>query len=716
MKYEELRKKLSSYMNLESLELIDEYYKTAQKIYKGMYRDTGEDYICHSIEIANMLAELEMDPVTIGCALIHEGITLEKVDYEDIKEKFGEETAVILNNISKISHLKRTFKNENNKEKYRRIIVGLAENPKVLFIKFADRLHNLRTIYVHDSAHQKDVIDETQNVYIPIAHRLGMKMIMSELEDLCLRYSEPEMYQEILDKINVSKQELEECLELMKNEVSEMLFEHNIKFKILSRVKSVRGIYNKLKLGRKWESIYDLLGIRILVDKVEECYLVLGYIHSKFRPIPKRFKDFIANPKPNMYQSVHTTVFGIEGKTYEIQVRTYDMDEIAEHGVASHWSYKEKADGNIKNSLESRLDTFRALIDANDKESNLEFFSNLTKELKKNEIYVFTPKGDVIELPVGSTPIDFAYKIHSEIGNTTVSAMVNGKIEKINYELEDGDIVSLNTQSGKGPSKNWLTFVKTDTAKGRIKSYFYKKERERFISIGKEMLELEAKKRKKNLNDLLNNYPLEKLLKELKEDSIEDLYFSVYTLKYISTNILNKLDGTNEEKKEQLNKGIYPTTKTKTPLVLIGDYPDIMTSIASCCNPVFGEEIIGYVTKGYGIKIHSKNCKNIDKSNKRLVEVKWNNETDSKYKVILNLYIDNSQDNLLEIITIANKYDINIDSMNFVRKNKFNAYYEIIIRVKNINLLESFVSDLTKVKYISKLERVGNSESINSNK
>lgn len=708
MKYEELQQVLSTYMNKEHLKLIDKYYELAQEIYKDMYRNTGEEYIYHSIEVAYILAKLEMDPITIGCALIHEGITIEKVTYDEIKEKFGEEAAIILNNTAKISHLKRTFKKENNKEKYRRIIVGLAENPKVLFIKFADRLHNLRTIYVHDKEHQKEMIDETQNVYIPIAHRLGMKAIMSELEDLCLRYSEPDAYQDILNRINASRQELEECLEIMKNEISEILNEHNIKFKILSRVKTVRGIYNKLKLGKKWENIYDLLGIRILVNKIEECYLILGYIHSKYKPIPKRFKDFIANPKSNMYQSVHTTVFGVEGKMYEIQVRTYEMDEIAEHGVASHWSYKEKTEGKVKNSLEERLDTFRALIESKDKGSNLEFFTNLTKELKKKEIYVFTPKGDVIELPVGASPIDFAYKIHSEVGNTTISAMVNGKIVKLDYELEDGDIVSLNTQSGRGPSKNWLNFVKTDTAKGRIRSYFYKKEREKFISIGKEMLELEAKKRKKNLNDLLNNYPLEKLLKELKVDNLEDLYFSVYTLKYIPVNILNKLDGTNEEKREeQINKG-SSISKTNTPLVLVSGSSDIMTSIASCCNPVFGEEIVGYVTKGYGIKVHSKNCKNINLNNKRLVEVKWNDKIENKFKAILNLYIDNSQNNLLEIITTANKYDINIDSMNFIHRSKFNSYYEIIIRVKNITLLNNFISDLSKIHYVNKLERVGN--------
>lgn len=705
MKYEELKKILSSYMNLEDLVLVEKYFLDAEKIHEGMNRKTGEPYINHPLEVAIILSKLKMDAITIGCAIIHEGITLNKITYDEVIEKYGEETAIILNNISKISSLKRTFKNENNKEKYRRIIVGLAENPKVLFIKFADRLHNLRTIYIHDENHQKEIIDETQNIYIPIAHRLGMKSIMSELEDLCLRYSEPEMYQEILDKINISKQELEECLEAMKYDISEILNEHKIKFQILSRVKSVRGIYNKLKIGRRWDNIYDLLGIRILVNEIEECYLVLGYIHSKFKPIPKRFKDFIANPKPNMYQSVHTTVFGIEGKMYEIQVRTYEMDEIAEHGVASHWTYKEKVNGKIKNTLEYRLETFRALIDANDKGANKEFFKNFNEELKKQEIYVFTPKGDVIELPVGATPIDFAYKIHSEIGNCTVSAMVNDKIEKLNYELEDGDIVSLNTQSGKGPSKNWLSFVKTDTARGRIKSYFYKKEKEKFMSIGKDMLEIESKKRKENLNDLIDKYPLEKLLKELKLDNLEDLYFSVYTLKFIPINILNKLDGTNE-KKEVLSKSL--NNKIKFHNVLVAGDPDIMTSIASCCNPVYGEEIIGYVTKGYGIKVHSKNCKNINLNDERIIEVKWNEKVENKYSAVLNLYIDNSQDNLLKIITVANIYEINIDSMKLVGKNKNDIYYEVIIRVKNIELLNNFISELKKIHYINKIERVGN--------
>ena len=353
---------------------------------------------------------------------------------------FGTESANIVSSISKISNLKQTFK-VNNPEKYRRIIVGLSENPATLFIKFADRLHNLRSLKVHSKEHQKYIVDETQNIYIPIAHRLGMKKMKSEMEDLCLQYSDPEGYNKVLERINSSKTELEKSLARMKYEIMQLLDHHNIQYQMLSRVKSVRGIYNKLKNGKTWNNIYDLLGIRVLVDTVEDCYRVIGLVQAKYPPVPNRFKDYIANPKPNLYQSLHTTVFGEDKRIYEVQVRTYEMDEIAEKGVASHWSYKEKIDGSVKNNLDHILEQFRVLVEVNDIEKNMDFFSNIKEELKRSEIYVYTPKGDIIELPNGATPIDFAYKIHSEVGNTTTGALVNNKMIKLNYELKEGDMV-----------------------------------------------------------------------------------------------------------------------------------------------------------------------------------------------------------------------------------------------------------------------------------
>ena len=701
--YADLTKLLKTYMSSDDLKIIDEYYEESKDIFKDMKRETGEDYIYHPIAVAYTLAELKMDPVTIGSALIHEAITLEKRTYDDIKDKFGEETAIILECITKISHLKRTFKNEQNVERYRRITVGLAENPKALFIKFADRLHNMRTIYVKSSEHQSEIIDETMNILIPIAHRLGVKKIMSELEDLCLKFSHPDEYKEILDKINASRDELEDDLSEMKDEIIKLLKSHNIKFEILSRVKSVRGIYNKLHSGRKWDDIYDLLGLRVLVNQIEECYLVIGLIHSKFKPIPKRFKDYIANPKSNMYQSLHTTVFGYNNRMYEVQVRTYDMNEIAESGVASHWSYKEKTNGKVKTTLEERLETFKTLIESKDMDNNMDFFKNINSELKSREIYAFTPKGDIIELPYGSTPIDFAYRIHSEVGNTTVGALANSKMVKLDYIIEDGDIIELNTKKGAAPNKNWLKFVKTDQAKSRIKSYFYKKERDKNILLGKEMLEEECKKRSIDYNELFTEENFDKLINDLKLDNVDDLFFNISILRFLPSTIINRV----LPKKEAEFKPNQAVNKNDND-VLVEGYSDILTTLASCCNPVYGEEIVGYVSKGNGIKVHSKSCPNILNLNERFVSVKWNNESVHRYEATLNVYVITNLEDINEMVATAIKNEIYVESFNFREKMDNNPYYEVNIKVKDIDNLNNFINDLKQIKSVLNVERVFN--------
>lgn len=687
-------------MSEEYVDFIDRYYEKAIVIYEGMKRETGEDYITHPIEVAYILAELKMDPITIGCSLIHEAITLDKMNYDDIKKEFGEESAIIVSSVTKISNLKQTFK-VNNPEKYRRIIVGLSENPAALFIKFADRLHNLRTLYVHDKEHQKYILDETQNIYIPIAHRLGMKMIKSEMEDLCLQAFGSEQYKEIVNKINASKDELELSLTKMKDEITQILDSHNIKYDITYRVKSVRGIYNKLTNGKKWDDIYDLLGLRVLVDKVEECYLVIGLIQSKFPPIPKRFKDYIANPKSNMYQSLHTTVKGVDDRLFEVQVRTHDMDEIAEKGVASHWSYKEKTDGSVKNDLDTTLEMFRALIEVNDIESNMEFFSNIKEELKRNEIYVYTPKGDVIELPSGSTPIDFAYKIHSEVGNTTTGALVNSKMVKLDYELHNDDTVELITQKGSSPSKGWIKFVKTDNAKSRIKSYFYKKERDKYINLGKEMLMHECKKKNLDMQEVFTEENIKKICLSLNVDTLDDIYFSVSTLRYTAPSILARI----EIKPEQKKKPLLIENKNNKTGILIAGSKDILSSIATCCNPVYGEEIIGYITKGYGVKVHSKNCPNIDLNSERIIDASWEYNENNRYSTNLKVYIENNEDMLLQIITLSTKQDIIIDSINLINRNK-EYYYSITCKVKNIESLNEFTRELSLMNNIKNVERI----------
>ncbi|MDY6071981.1 MAG: RelA/SpoT family protein [Bacilli bacterium] len=699
--YENLVDVLKTYMAPEYIEFINKYYEQAKNVYAGMKRETGEDYIYHPINVAYILADLKMDPVTIACALIHEAITLGKMTYEEVEEMFGTESANIVNSITKISNLKQTFK-INNPEKYRRIIVGLSENPATLFIKFADRLHNLRTLRVHDKEHQKYIIDETQNIYIPIAHRLGMKKMKSEMEDLCLQYSETEQYNKVLDRINADKEELEKSLAKMKYEIMQVLDHHNIKYEILSRVKSVRGIYNKLKNGKRWEDIYDLLGLRVLVNTVEDCYRVIGLVQSKYQPVPNRFKDYIANPKPNLYQSLHTTVYGEDKRIYEVQVRTYEMDEIAEKGVASHWSYKEKIDGSVKNNLDRILEQFRVLVEVNDIEQNMEFFGNIKEELKRNEIYVYTPKGDIIELPAGATPIDFAYKIHSEVGNTTTGALVNSKMVKLDHELKDGDMVELITQKGHAPSKGWLKIVKTEAAKSRIKSYFYKKEREKYIALGHEMLSNECKKKNVDINDIITDENIEKLNNSLGTKDLDDIYFSIATLKYLPSSILNRLE-VHEPKKKVL-------TLNKKDIkggngILIAGSNDILCSLATCCNPVYGEDIVGYITRGYGVKIHSKNCPNIDLNSERIIDAEWESSNENRYTAKLKVYIDDVSDILLKIITLSTKDSIIVDSINLINRNK-ELFYDISCRVKNINDLHLFIDEINTINSVVKVERV----------
>ena len=699
--YEDLVDVLKTYMAPEYIEFINKYYEQAKIVYAGMKRETGEDYIYHPINVAYILADLKMDPVTIACALIHEAITLGKMTYEEVEEMFGTESANIVNSITKISNLKQTFK-INNPEKYRRIIVGLSENPATLFIKFADRLHNLRTLKVHDKEHQKYIIDETQNIYIPIAHRLGMKKMKSEMEDLCLQYSEAEQYNKVLDRINADKVELEKSLAKMKYEIMQLLEHHNIKYEILSRVKSVRGIYNKLKNGKRWEDIYDLLGLRVLVDTVEDCYRVIGLVQSKYQPVPNRFKDYIANPKPNLYQSLHTTVYGEDKRIYEVQVRTHEMDEIAEKGVASHWSYKEKIDGSVKNNLDHILEQFRVLVEVNDIEQNMEFFGNIKEELKRNEIYVYTPKGDIIELPAGATPIDFAYKIHSEVGNTTTGALVNSKMVKLDHELKDGDMVELITQKGHAPSKGWLKIVKTEAAKSRIKSYFYKKEREKYIALGHEMLSNECKKKNVDINDIITDENVEKLNNSLGTKDLDDIYFSIATLKYLPSSILSRLE-VHEPKKKVLT--LNKKDNRSGNGILIAGSNDILCSLATCCNPVYGEDIVGYITRGYGVKIHSKNCPNIDLNSERIIDAEWEDSTDNRYTAKLKVYIDDVSDILLKIITLSTKDSIIVDSINLINRNK-ELFYDISCRVKNINDLHLFIDEVKAINSVVKVERV----------
>lgn len=708
---DELIEKIKKYnTNQEDLKLIRKAYDYAKRKHFAQKRITGDDYITHPLNVALILTEINADAKAICAALLHDTIEDSDSTKEEITEVFGEEVANLVEGVTKINKINFNSVNEQMIANQRKILVGLSEDVRVIFIKLADRLHNMRTLYVMSEEKQKRKAKETLEILTPIAHRLGIYKIKSELEDLCLRYLKPDAYYDIVEKLNLKKTERDESVGKMLTEVSELLNEHNINHEIKGRSKSIYSIYNKLNKGKKFKDIYDILALRVFVETEQECYLALGLIHSKYKPVPKRFKDYIAMPKTNLYQSLHTTVFGIDGQFFEIQIRTYEMDKIAEYGIASHWSYKENSDGSKKDAMEKKLQIFRSIIEINEDTSTPEeFISSMKKDILTNDsIYVYTPKGDVMELPVNATPVDFAYKVHSEVGDKMVSAIVNDNIVSFDYILKTGDVINIITnRNSKGPSKEWLNFAITTQAKSRIKSFFSKIEKDDNYNKGVELLEKEIRKKKLVISEVLTNKNINIILDELKLKDINDLYIDLGSGKIIAQNVL-KIITKKDEKKDIINKintTITNKKKTSNNEVLVEGIPEIKINLSGCCKPIPGDNIIGYITKGSGITVHRTNCKNIIDVDERLVNVKWN-VTEKKYETDLLIYTDNT-DNLVEIITKASSNNINIDSIKAINKSDYKLY-DMTILVENNEVLRKFLIDLENLPFVLKVERMIN--------
>ena len=510
--YDELYDQVKTYIPENELNDISRAYKFAYEYHFGTKRQSGEDYITHPLNVAYILTSINADSATIEAALLHDLIEDCGVSESEIEEKFGHEVMLLVRGVTKINRLSFKSDSEATIVNHRKIIVGLSEDVRVIIIKLADRLHNMRTLWAIPEDRAKAKAKETLDILTPIAHRLGMSEIKSELEDLSLRYYKPNVYFDIVEKLNKTKVERESLVTEMMREVSGILNEHNIKHEIKGRAKSVYSIYNKLNKGKKFNEIYDLLALRVFVDTKEDCYQALGLIHSKYKPMPKRFKDYIAMPKPNMYQSLHTTVFGINGNPFEIQIRTYEMDLIAEKGIASHWSYKEG--GKVmQNAMEQKLQFFRSIMELTEEENkSTEFMNAVMNDVLKDSIYVYTPKGDVIELPLGSTPIDFAYRVHSRIGDTMVGAIVNDQIVPLDYKLKENDIVKINTnKNSKGPSKEWIKMAFTAHAKNKIKNFYSKIDKNENLKNGEEALAREFRRKKLSLSTFLDSEDLDKV-------------------------------------------------------------------------------------------------------------------------------------------------------------------------------------------------------------
>ena len=700
--FEELQEQLKTYMKDEDLKMVKKAYQLELSYYGKEKRMTGNDFINHPLSVALILTGIHADRDTICAALIHD-IMAKGVTKEELVENFNEVVARLVDGVTKINGINVSVENEYLTTYYKKIIVGMSEDVRVIIIKLADRLHNMRTLYAIPLESQKEKAKETLEILAPIAHRLGMQRIKSELEDLSLRYLKPDVYYDIVERLNNTKLEREMYVNKMMKEVSELLDENGIKHEIKGRAKSIYSIYRKLDKGKTFSNIYDYLAMRVLVDKKEECYLALGLIHSKYKPVSKRFKDYIAMPKTNLYQSLHTTVFGLDGNLFEIQIRTYEMDEISENGIASHWAYKENKNAalEMQNTTEKKLQFYKSIIELNaSKMSDEEFLNSVKTEVLNNNVYVYTPKGDVFELMAGATPIDFAYRVHSEIGDKMTGALVNGNIVPLNYELKTGDIVKIITnKASSGPSREWLKIVKTTQAKNKIKSFFLKNSKEDYINSGKDLLEKELRRKKKSITEFMKQENIDVLLKEFKVATLEDFYFQLGSNK-ISVKALFK-----EDKQEPVKEIKKAKNNLSDQDILVGEFKDIKTHIANCCLALPGDEIVGFITKNKGISIHRKICENISSTEERVIPVFWNKVTKNKYESDLVVYT-NSRDNIiLDMIETASNLGVSVESFNILN-HKEAFIYQLHVLVKDKEHVEKFMKKLESLQKVIKAERV----------
>ena len=708
--YDELVTECTKYIDKSGLELIKKAYEYALLKHDGQVRRTGEEYIIHPVLVAIILTTIKADTDTICAGLLHDVLEDTSATKEELANLFNETIATLVDGVTKINDLRVSTENDYLTSYYKKIIVGMSSDVRVIIVKLADRLHNMRTLFAIPLDRQKVKAKETLEILAPIAHRLGMHQIKSELEDLSLRYLKQDVYYDVVERLNNSKTEREENVQKMMDELSTLLNENNINHDIKGRAKSIYSIYKKLDKGRSFSDIYDLLACRILVEKESECYLALGLIHSKYKPVAKRFKDYIAMPKTNLYQSLHTTVFGLGGNFFEIQIRTHMMDEIAEKGIASHWAYKENknASSEMQNVTEQKLQFYKSIIELQDEKlTNEEFVDAVKDEVLNDNIYIYTPKGDVFELPKGSTPIDFAYKIHSMVGDKMTGAIVNNNMVPLSYELENLDVVKIITNNNSaGPSREWINIAKSTQAKSRIKQFFNKTTKEEYIETGKNYLEKELRRKKIAIAEFMKAENISKVFISFKLKDLEELYYSIGSNKFSAASIVNH-DKKEQEKKEDLpfKKEVKTPVKVNENDIIVGDTSNILTYVAACCHPVPGDDIVGYITKGSGISIHRTNCQNIKQEGDRIIKSSWNDSVKNRYTSSIIIYTDSKSNMVVDIVQAATNSNVNIENVKAMNKGD-NGIYTIDILVSSLEEVKKFIINLEKTKHIKDVERI----------
>ena len=718
------------YMNEKSIQFIEKALEYATFAHKDQVRKSGEAYIVHPIQVAGILAELRLDPDTIATGFLHDVVEDTGFTIEDIEYVFGKDVAFLVDGVTKLGKIKYKSHEEQQAENHRKMLLAMANDLRVIMVKLADRLHNLRTLKFHKPEKQRMIANETLEIYAPLAHRLGMNKIKWELEDTSLRYLNPQQYYRIVQLMDSKRDEREAYIHETVVNIEEATKELEIEAEIYGRPKHIYSIYRKMKDKKKeFNEIYDLLAIRVLVNSIRDCYAVVGAIHTKWKPMPRRFKDYIAMPKANMYQSIHTTVIGPGGKPVEIQIRTFEMHAVAEYGVAAHWAYKEGNTQKVSaDPLQKQLDWFKDLIELQDDSKDANDFMNSVKEdIFGDKVYVFTPKGDVSELPLGSGPLDFAYNIHTEVGNKTVGAKVNNKIVPLNYHLKTGDIVEVLTSANSfGPSRDWINLVFTTRAKNKIRRFFKLQNREESILRGRDLLEKQIVDLEFSPKDFLTKMQLKEISSRFNFANEDDLFaaigFGEVSVQTVANRLTDKARREIEKQKmqeeafEQTTEKIQRKDTQKMSIkhengVIIEGVNNLLIRLSRCCNPVPGDEIVGYITKGRGISVHRKDCPNVkvqQDQQTRLIDVDWEDTGNSKQQYDTELVVEGYNRNglLNEVLNVINSITKSLNSVNGkVDSNKM-ATITVNIGIHNTEQLEFIVKKINQIPDVYSVRRV----------
>lgn len=708
--------------NEDNLNLIKKAYDVAKKKHEGQFRKSGDPYIQHPVEVAYILATLHAGPDTIAAGLLHDVLEDTDMSKEEMAATFNKDVAEIVDGVTKISKLKYMTKEKALAHNHEKLLLAMAKDIRVILVKIADRLHNMRTIQFHSEEKQKRIAQETLDLYAPLAHRLGMYRIKAELEDLSFKALEPEKYAEIAKEISFKKTERDEDVEKMISTVKGLLEKNHINhYDIKGRVKNIYSIYKKIITKNKTiDDIYDLLALRVIVDSVEQCYHVLGIIHSIWTPLPMRFKDYIAVPKPNMYQSLHTTVVGPAGKIYEIQIRTYEMDQIAEFGVAAHWAYKENVEySHEKEQLEivNKLKWYKDLTTYVENSATEDPLDSIIEDIFSANVYIFTPKGDVYDFPAGSMPLDFAYRIHSDIGNKTVGAIVNGKIVPLSYKLKTGDVVEIKTNKAcTGPTTEWLKLAKTSHAKTKIKAFINKKQRDAFVAKGLEELMVIGK----NYNyapTTLDDKQVMDLFGKNGIRTVEDLYWTIGKGEISALAAINRILGLTDVKLDDelaLKQYSEDSSKNRKRVatngfgIIVEGLERAKLHLGNCCQPVYGDEISGYISKGNGIIIHRVTCPNVEKASpERFINVYWDKDFSGRiFDTTLKIIALDRRNLVADMINILNGCNVTIASVTSTKNRTGDCMAKFKLQVSGLNDLNNAILNLKKIPEIYQIERV----------